>query len=132
MTIVNSGQLLKAVFLYEKMLMNKLYLILTILGFIAPSILVMQESFDTGNILLYAHPLATIEAMFANRISTIFMIDLLFTVVVFFLWTYVDGRRYGVKNIALVWCLTMLLGLAGGFPLYLYLKEKAIANNKMK
>jgi hypothetical protein len=83
------------------------------------------ESIETGNILLYTHPIATVEGMFANRISTIFMIDLLFTVLVFFIWTYVDGKKAGVKNLGLVWVLTMLLGLAGGFPLYLYLKEKA-------
>lgn len=98
------------------------------MGFIAPTILVLQESIETGNILLYTNPLSTIDGMFANRISTIFMIDLLFTVLVFFIWTYTDGKKYGVKNIGLVWGLSMLLGLAGGFPLYLYMKEKTIAN----
>jgi hypothetical protein len=112
--------------------MKNLYLLLSIIGFIAPSILVALESIETGNILLYTNPMATIEGMFANRISTIFLIDLLFTVVVFFIWTYIDGRKAGVKNIGLVWLLTMLLGLAGGFPFYLYLKEKTIANKSYK
>jgi hypothetical protein len=106
---------------------QNLYLILAILGFIAPSILVFIESIESGNVLLYANPIATIEGMFANRISTIFMIDLLFVVVVFFLWTYDDGKKNGVKRIGLVWLLTMLLGLAGGFPLYLYIREKTIS-----
>ena len=104
--------------------MKKNYLMLAIVGFIAPSTLVMQESIETGNILLYTNPIATIEGMFANRISSIFMIDLLFTVFVFFLWTFIEGRKYGVKNIGFVWGLTMLFGLAGGFPLFLYLREK--------
>lgn len=116
------------IFLWKTDNVKNFYLSLTILGFIAPTILVFQESIETGNILLYTDPLATINAMFANRISTIFMIDLLFTVLVFFSWTYVDGKKYGVKNIGLVWTLSMLLGLAGGFPLYLYLKEKTITN----
>lgn len=106
--------------------MKNLYLLLSLIGFISPSILVTIESVESGNILLYTYPLATIEGMFANRISTIFMIDLLFTVIVFFIWTYIDGKQAGIKNIGLVWVLTMLLGLAGGFPLYLYLKEKAM------
>jgi len=105
---------------------QRLYLILSIIGFIAPNVLVMMETVDTGNILLYTNPLATIEGMFANRISTIFMIDLLFTVVIFFVWTYFDGKKNMVKRIGLVWLLTMLFGLAGGFPFYLYLKEKSI------
>lgn len=104
---------------------QRLYLIMAIMGFIAPSILVLLESVETGNILLYTNPMATIEGMFANRISTIFMIDLLFTVFVFFLWTYFDSKKNGVKNIWAVWILTMLFGLAGGFPFYLYLKEKS-------
>jgi len=114
--------------------MNKktTYLLLAIVGFIAPNVLVFTESIETGNILLYTNPLATIEGMFANRISTIFMIDLLFAVLVFFVWTYIDGRKYGNKRLGLVWMLTLLLGLAGAFPLYLYLKEKAIANKGQK
>ena len=109
---------------------QRLYLILAIIGFIAPTVLVIMETVDTGNVLLYTNPLATIEGMFANRISTIFMIDLLFTVVVFFLWTYFDGKKNKVKKIGLVWLLSMLFGLAGGFPFYLYLKEKTIDNNR--
>lgn len=108
--------------------MKNTYLTLAIIGFVAPSILVFSESIETGNILLYTNPMATVEGMFANRISSIFMIDLLFSVLVFFVWTYNDGKRHGIKGIQLVWVLTMLLGLAGGFPFYLYLKEKTIAD----
>lgn len=35
--------------------MQRIYLILAILGFIAPNILVAIESFETGNILLWVH-----------------------------------------------------------------------------
>ena len=104
--------------------MQRTYLILTILGFMAPSIPVAIESADTGNFLLYANPMATMEGMFANRISTIFMIDLLFVVLVFFIWSYHESRKYGVKRIGVVWALTLLLGLAGGLPLFLYLRER--------
>ena len=105
--------------------MKNQYLTLAVVGFIAPNILVYLESIETGNVLLYANPIATIDGMFANRISTIFIIDLLFAVMVFFIWTYNDAKKSGVKNLGLIWLLTMLLGLAGGFPLYLYFKEKA-------
>tara|TARA_B100000745_G_scaffold165461_1_gene108295 strand:- start:104 stop:439 length:336 start_codon:yes stop_codon:yes gene_type:complete len=106
--------------------MKNVYLILAIVGFIAPSILVFMESVETGNVLLYTNPIATIDGMFASRISTIFMIDLLFAVLVFFVWTFIEAKRHGIKSIWLVWLLTMLLGLAGGFPFFLYLREKAI------
>ena len=106
--------------------MKNIYLILAIIGFILPNILVGIESIETGNILLYANPLATIEGMFANRISTIFMIDLLFVVLIFFIWSFQEGKKYKIQNVKLVWLLTMLFGLAGGFTLFLYLKEKAM------
>lgn len=104
--------------------MKKLYLLLAIIGFIAPTVLVFMESVETGNILLYANPVATIDAMFANRISSIFMIDLLFAVLVFFLWSYHEAKQKQIPKIGLVWLLTMLFGLAGGFPLFLYLRER--------
>lgn len=108
--------------------MKNIYLTIAIIGFIAPSILVLQESLETGNYLLYVDPIATVKGMFANRITSIFMIDLLFSVAVFFIWTYNESKKYNIKNIGLVWGLTMLLGLAGGFPYFLYLREKAMNN----
>ena len=104
--------------------MKKTYLILCIIGFISPNVLVAMESIETGNVLLYANPVATFTAMFANRISTIFAIDLLFAVLVFFIWSYQEAKKHQIPSLWLVWLLTMLLGLAGGFPLFLYLKEK--------
>ncbi len=111
--------------------MKRIYLLLAIIGFITPNILVIAETFESGNILLYGNPVATIDGMFANRISTIFMIDLLLAVLVFFIWSYSEAKRKGVKNIGLVWILTMLLGLAGGFPLFLYLREKTFQQDQL-
>lgn len=104
--------------------MKKTYLLLTIIGFLLPNVLVFFESVETGNILLYAQPMATFSDMFANRISTIFAIDLLFAVVVFFVWSYHEFKLNHQKSLWMVWGATMLLGLAGGLPLFLYLREK--------
>ena len=109
--------------------MKSIYLLLTVIGFLVPNILVVQESFETGNILLYANPLATLEGMFANRISTIFGIDLLIAVGVFFVWSYVESKKIGFKRIGIIWLLTLLFGLAGGFPLFLYVREKILTSD---
>lgn len=104
--------------------MKKVYLVLTIIGFILPTIFVAIESVETGNILLYANPISTIDGMFANRISSIFAIDLFFAVFVFFIWSYSEAKRYNIKSLYVVWLLTLLFGMAGGFPLFLYLRKK--------
>ncbi|UTW61649.1 DUF2834 domain-containing protein [bacterium SCSIO 12741] len=104
--------------------MKNTYLTLALIGFVLPNIWVAQETFETGNILLYTQPLATMSGMFANRISTIFMIDLLFAVLVFFTWSYAEAKKTAMKGLYGVWIATMLLGLAGGLPLFLYLRER--------
>ena len=121
----------KAFYIYRVTTMKKqtLYLVLAIIGFILPTIFVIIESLETGNYLLYMDPMATMEGMFANRIAAIFMIDLLFAVVVFFVWSYQEARRYKIGRIWHVWLLTMLLGIAGGLPYFLYLREQKISNS---
>jgi hypothetical protein len=103
--------------------MKKIYLILAIIGFIVPNIFVYLVSVETGNILLWLNPTATIAGMFANKISSAFVVDLLVVVLIFIIWSETEAKRYGVKNVWIVWILTFLFGLAGSFPLFLYLVE---------
>jgi hypothetical protein len=103
--------------------MKTTYLILAIIGFIAPNIPVVIESYETGNWLFWLDANATWNGMFANKISTAFIIDLLIAVLVFFIWTYHESKKYGIKKVWLYWVITMLFGLAGTFPLFLYIRE---------
>lgn len=102
---------------------KNIYLSLAILGFIIPTYFVMQESIETGNILLYTNPKATLDGMLATRISTIFSIDLLFVVLVFFIWSYNENKQRKIKGTYITWVASLLFGLASGFPLFLYLRE---------
>ncbi|HAA17022.1 MAG TPA: hypothetical protein DCE41_37040 [Cytophagales bacterium] len=106
--------------------MKKVYLVLAIIGFALPNYFVFWESVETGNILLYTHISATLAGMFANRISSIFMIDLLIVVFIFIIWTYQESKSFGIKGIGWLWFATFLLGLSGGFPMFLYLREKKL------
>ncbi|MEQ9062808.1 MAG: DUF2834 domain-containing protein [Vicingaceae bacterium] len=106
--------------------MKKIYLALSIIGFIAPNVFVFRESLETGNVLLWLHPGATLAGMFANRIATAFVVDLLVVVWIFFIWTYFEAKKHGMKTPWLIWVLTMLFGMAGTFPLFLYQREKAM------
>jgi phosphate/sulfate permease len=110
--------------------MKRTYLILAIIGFIVPNIFVMMETVETGNILLWLDAKSTFEAVFLNNITTAFITDLLFVVLVFFVWTYRQALRYRMKNIYIIWIVTLLFGMAGAFPLFLYMRE--IARKKRK
>ena len=109
--------------------MKKTYLFLTVTGTILPNIFVFKEGIESGNYMLYTYPLDTMKAMFASNISSAFITDLLFVVVLFLFWTYRDAKQKGVKGVYWVWLYTFILGLAGGLPLYLYLKEKNQRNS---
>lgn len=100
--------------------MKTLYLVLAIIGFAAPNYLVLLESIEHGNVLLYTDPASTFGSMFANRISSIFSIDLLIAVLIFFVWSYKESKAKKMKGIVWIWLCTMLFGLAFGFPLFLY------------
>lgn len=103
--------------------MKKIYLILSVLGFIAPNIFVTKVSLATGNILLWLAPATTFSEMFANWTAAAFVVDLLVVVLVFFVWSYFEAKKYEIKNMWLIWVLTMFFGLAGTFPLFLYWRE---------
>lgn len=106
--------------------MKRTYLFLTIIGTILPNIFVAKESFETGNFLLYANPIATFQGMFANNISSAFIMDLLFVVVLFLAWSYGESKRkdLAMDKTVISWVYTFAFGIAGGLPLFLYFREK--------
>ena len=106
--------------------MKRTYLFLTVIGTILPNIFVVMEMLKSGNFLLYRYPIDTFNGMFANYISSAFMVDLLFIVMLFFIWSYQQGKTHQMKNIYWVWFYTMTFGIAGGLPLFLYLREQKI------
>lgn len=105
--------------------MNK-YLFLTILGTALPNIFVIKETLASGNILLYAYPIDTFHSMFANNICSAFAIDLLFVVFLFLFWSFQETQRLKIKHIWAVWIYTFALGIAGGLPLFLFLRQRKI------
>lgn len=103
--------------------MKKAYLLLTIVGTILPNIFVFLESLESGNYLLYTYPIDTFQAMFTNYISSAFITDLLFIVILFLFWSWREAQKYRMKSIYFIWIYTFALGIAGGLPLFLYLRE---------
>ena len=104
--------------------MKSKYLMLAIVGTILPNIFVVQESIETGNIMLYLHPLDTFKGMFANNISSAFVTDLLFIVILFLIWSYKESKKHKIKSIWWIWIYTFAFGIAGGLPLFLHMRMK--------
>jgi len=107
--------------------MRNKYLTLTIVGTILPNIFVIKETLETGNILLYRYPIDTFNAMFVNNVSSAFITDLLFIVILFLIWSYKDSKKYQLKKLGLIWLYTFAFGIAGGLPLYFYIRSKYIS-----
>ncbi|MEL6655919.1 MAG: DUF2834 domain-containing protein [Bacteroidota bacterium] len=105
--------------------MKKAYLVLTIVGFALPNYFVLKETFSSGNILLWTDPVATFQSMFANNITTAFSIDLLYVVMIFLWLSYREAQQHQIKGYGWTWLCTFAFGLAGGLPLFLYLREAA-------
>lgn len=104
--------------------MKKTYLYLTIIGTLLPNVFVVKESLESGNYFLYTYPIDTVKAMFATNISSTFIIDLLFVVALFLVWSYREAKKHEIKGVYWIWLYTFTLGLAGGLPLFLYLRER--------
>jgi hypothetical protein len=99
------------------------YLLLTGIGFLAPNVFVTMESAATGNVLLWAKPMDTLDALFSKNIPAAIATDLILVMIVFIVWSYKSSKKYKIKITPLLWVLTLLFGLSGTFPLFLYLRE---------
>ena len=106
--------------------LTRLYAVLAAVGYISANWFVLQVSIDTGNVLLWAHPLETMAGMFANRIATAFAVDLLLTALVACIWFYVEGTRLGMRRVWSYWLLALAFGLAGTLPLFLLHRERRL------
>lgn len=95
-----------------------LYLLLAILGTLVPWL--FFGSFFSRNgldIPLFA------QSLFANGAAGGFSADVLISIVVFWLWSFTDARKVGVKRWWLVLPAACVVGLSLALPLYLYFRE---------
>ena len=106
--------------------MQRVYLALAVVGYVATGIPMVMESARSGNILFWTKPQATIDGLFGNLTSTAFALDLMIVVVVALIWITREARRVRVPNVWAFWVLTLLFGLAGTLPLFLYFRERRL------
>jgi Terpene cyclase DEP1 len=107
--------------------MERVYLVLAVVGFLIPNTVTLIESVQTGNILFWADPARTTSELFTNRTSTAFALDLFATAVVALVWMTHEAGRLGIRQVWRFWVLTLLFGLGGTLPLFLYFRERRLA-----
>lgn len=104
--------------------MKRLYLILAILGAIAPYFFFFQfftnEGLNLGNF---------VSALFANGAVGGFTADLLITSLVFWLAMFQQRGKGKGPNPILFIALNLLIGLSCALPAYLYAREDEVGRN---
>ncbi|WKZ49328.1 MAG: DUF2834 domain-containing protein [Anaerolineales bacterium] len=98
---------------------KNLYLALAVLGLLAPYYFLFQFLGANGfNISLLT------DQLFANEISTFFAVDLILSVIVFWVWMSAEARRLQMKNTWAYILASLTVGLSFALPLFLYFRER--------
>jgi hypothetical protein len=100
--------------------MNKknIYLLLAIIGFIAPYYFFLQvREFDLGQLF---------QLFSTSRILSGLAMDLLVSVIVFWFFMFTEARKLQMKNAWVYLLASLLVGLSFALPLFLYFRERKL------
>ena len=64
--------------------------------------------------------------LFATRIGAFFGMDVIVSALVLFTFIWLEGRRLAICHLWLPALATVLVGVSLGFPLFLYLRQRAL------
>lgn len=98
---------------------KNIFLILAILGFVAPYYFFLQISPANG----FDLPLL-IQPMFANNFMKGVGMDLTVSVIVFWVFMFSEANRLQMKNPWVYLLATLLVGLSFALPLFLHFRER--------
>ena len=102
---------------------KNIYLILAILGLIAPYYFFIQLSPENG----FDIP-ALLQPLFANDLLSGLAMDVTVSVVVFWFFMFAEANRLQMQNSWLYLLATLLVGLSFALPLFLYFRERQLEN----
>jgi hypothetical protein len=72
-----------------------------------------------------------IHDMFANQISAFFAVDVIVSAIVLFVFILDEGQRLGMRTLWLPVMATLLVGVSLGLPLFLYLRQIQLDQNRI-
>lgn len=106
--------------------MQRVWLALAAVGYLVTGIPMLMESVRSGNILFWTKPRLTIDGLFGNLTSTAFTLDLMIVVLAALIWMTREAYRVRMPKVWAYWVLTLLFGLGGTLPLFLYFRERRL------
>jgi hypothetical protein len=106
--------------------MKNLYLVLAIVGCIVPYYFFLQLPAGDG----FNLP-RLIQPFFANNFMRGAAMDLTISVIVFWVFVFVEASRLEMKNPWLYLLATLLVGLSFALPLFLYFRERKLENDRL-
>jgi hypothetical protein len=100
---------------------KNIFLVLAILGFIAPYYFFLQLPAENGfNLPLLMQPL------FANNFMKGVAMDLTVSVIVFWVYVFTEANKLQMRNPWVYLLATLLVGLSFALPLFLYFRERTL------
>jgi hypothetical protein len=100
---------------------KNIFLILAVVGFIAPYYFFLQVPPESALDLP-----ALIQPLFANNFMKGLGMDLTVSVIVFWIYVFIEANRLQMKNPWLYLLATLLVGLSFALPLFLYFRERKL------
>ena len=100
---------------------KNIFLILAIVGFIAPYYFFVQV--PPENLLDLP---VLIQPLFANNFMKGLAVDLTVSVITFWVYVFIEANRLQMKNPWLYLLATLLVGLSFALPLFLYFRERRL------
>ena len=100
---------------------KNIFLILAIVGFIAPYYFFLQVPPESVSNIP-----GLIQPLFANHFMKGVGMDLLVSVIAFWAFVFAEANRLQMKNPGLYLLATLLVGLSFALPLFLYFRERKL------
>lgn len=99
--------------------LSRAYLVLCVLGLVLPAAAIVPWVAANG-----LAPRLFADALFANRVSAFFALDVVVSAIVVIVLVLGEGRRRGVGHLWAPIAGTLLVGVSFGLPLYLWLRSR--------
>jgi uncharacterized protein DUF2834 len=103
---------------------KNIFLILAILGFIAPYYFLLQLPAENG----FNLP-SLIQPFFANNFMKGIGIDLTISAIVFWIFVFTEANKLKMKNAWAYPLASLLVGMSFALPLFLYFRERQLENS---